>query len=174
MGGWLSSIFTGSSPGIKSAEGGAGTIAGFGTSTGMGDTRTASDELTKLIGGDPAAISKILAPQIGQVAGQANQKIQTEGQFANRSGGTNASNAATIDASRASIDDMISRLTGGAIGELGQMGENLLHTGLSADELQAKLAQQELENNQNSLLGGIISKGVAGGLGMVPGLNQIF
>lgn len=174
MGGFLSGIFTGSNPTLGGDINNAGNIMGFGTSVGEGDTRTASDFLNKILGGDPAAISHLLAPQIGQITGQANQKIQTEGEFANRSGGTNASNVATMDSTRGNIDDLISRLTSGAVGELGSMGQNLLNTGLRANEVQDEESQQKLKNSQDSLLGGIISKGVAGGLGMVPGLSSIF
>ena len=169
MGGWLSSIFTGSSPGNSNAQGNAGNTAGFATSTGEGDTRSASDFLHSIVGGDPAAISRLLAPQIGQMAGQANQKIQTQGEFANRSGGTNASNESTLDATRGNIDNSIAGLTGGAVGQLGQMGQGLLNTGLTADQVQAKLAQQQLENQQQSLLGGIISKGIGSGVGLLTG-----
>lgn len=174
MGGFLSSIFTGASPTLPGAINTAGNVSGYGTSTGMGDTRTASNFLQTLIGGDPTAISKLLAPQIGQMAGQANQKIQTGTEFANRSGGVNASNENTLDQTRGNIDNMISQLTGGAVGQLGQLGQGLLNTGLNADQLQAMLSQQQLQNQQQSMLGGIINKGVAGGLGLVPGLGKIF
>jgi hypothetical protein len=164
MGGFLQSIFAGSNPSLPGAINTAGNVAGFGTSTGMGDTRTASDFLHQIIGGDPAAISRLLAPQIGQMAGQANQKIQTEGEFGNRSGGMNAGNQATMDQTRGNIDNMISGLTGGAVGQLGQMGQNLLNTGLSANGQQAQLGQMQMQNAQNSLLGNILG-GAAGNLG---------
>jgi len=174
MGGFLSSIFTGHAPGIDNGEKNAGQVGGFSTATGIGDTQHASNFLNDIISGNPAAISRLLAPQIDQMAKQANQKIQTEGEFANRSGGVNAANQNTIDTTRGNVDNAIAGLTGNAVGQLGQMGQNLLHTGLTADQLQAQLAQQQLENQQQSLLGGIITKGTQGFLGQVPGLGEIF
>lgn len=171
---FLSGIFTGSNPTLPGAIHNAGNVATYGTGTGMGDTSTASDFLHQIIAGNPAAVSKLLAPQIGAAAGRANQQIQTEGQFANRSGGVNAENQHIMDSERGNIDDMISRLTGGAVSQLGDLGTHLLSLGLNANQQSADLGQKELENQQNSLLGGIISKGVAGGLGMIPGLSSIF
>lgn len=169
MGGFLSSIFTGANPTLNGDIGNAGNVMGFGTSVGEGDTRTASDFLTKIMGGDPAAISRLLGPQIKASADRANQQIQTEGEFGNRSGGTNAANQHIMDSTRGNIDDSISHLTGSAVGELGSMGQNLLNTGLKANQLQDEESQQKLENQQQSLLGGIISKGVSHGLSPIFG-----
>lgn len=174
MGGFLSGIFTGSNPTLGGTIGTAKNIAGFGTGKGEGYTSTAGDFLQQIMGGNPAVISKLLAPQIGAEANQANQKIQTNAEFGDRSGGTNASNQTTLDTTRGNIDDMISRITGGAVGQLGQMGENLLNTGLNANDEAAKLSQEQLQNQQQSLLGGILNKGVQGGLGLIPGLSSIF
>lgn len=170
MGGFLSSIFGGHNPYLSGAEGNAGNVAGFGTSTGMGDARNASNFFNTILGGDPAAISRLLAPQIGQMTGAANQRAQTEGEFANRSGGVNAGNQATMDQTRGNIDNLISSLTGGAAGSLASMGQNLLNTGLNANQQQAQLGQLGVQNAQNSLLGNIIG-GAFGNLG--TGLSGI-
>lgn len=172
--GLLGGIFTGSNPTLPGAIHNAGNVATYGTGTGMGDTSTASNFLHQIIAGNPAAVSRILAPQIGAAAGRANQQIQTEGQFANRSGGVNAANQNIMDSERGNIDDMISRLTGGAVSELGDLGTHLLGLGLQGNQQAADLSQEQLQNQQQSLLGGIISKGVSGGLGKVPGLSKIF
>lgn len=171
MGGFLSSIFGGSSPGLSGAAGNAGNVAGYGISTGEGDTRSASDFLHSIIGGDPAAISKLLAPQIGAAAGRANQQIQTEGQFSNRSGGVNAANQHVVDSERGNIDNMISGLTGGAVGQLGQLGTSLIGQGLDAAGLQAKIAELQQQNAMNSILG----KGISAGVGSLEGfgLNKL-
>lgn len=164
MGGFLSSIFTGGNPTLGGAINTAGNVSGYGTTTGMGDTSTASSFLNQLIGGDSSQIARLLAPQIGQMAGAANQQIQTQGEFGNRSGGVNAANQNLIDQTRGNVNNAIAGLTGSAVGQLGQMGQNLLNTGLSANQQQAGLSQQQMENQKNSLLGNIIG-GTAGNFG---------
>ena len=55
MGGFLSSIFTGSSPTLNGDIGNAGNIMGFGTARGEGDIGAASDFYRTLLGGNSAA-----------------------------------------------------------------------------------------------------------------------
>lgn len=157
--GFLDSLFTGNNPTLNENIGTTGTIGGYGTSTGMGDTSAVSKYLQSIIGGDPASISRTLAPQIGQIAKQANEKIQTQGEFGNRSGGVNASNESTMDTSRGNIDDLIAKITSGGVGALGDLGTKLLGMGLSAEQVQAMLSQERMKNQQNSILGGAIAGG---------------
>lgn len=174
MGSFLSGIFTGSNPTLGGDIGNAGNIMGFGTSVGEGDIGAASGFYNTLLGGNQAQEAQLLAPEISNIAGQANQKTQTNAEFGNRSGGTNASNQNTMDTARANVNNMVSQLTGSAASGLAGIGENALNTGLNANQVQSNESQEQLQNQQNSLLGGIISKGVSGGLGLVPGLGGIF
>lgn len=183
MGGFLSAILGGSNPVLGGAINNAGNVSGYGTTTGMGDTSTASNFLNQLIGGDSSQIARLLAPQIGQMAGAANQQIQTQGEFGNRSGGVNAANQNLIDQTRGNVNNAIAGLTGSAVGQLGQMGQNLLNTGLNANEQQANLSQEQLQNQQQSLGGQFLSGLVGAGgkalgtigtgwLGTLPGLKN--
>lgn len=171
---FLGGIFTGSDPTLEGDINQAGGIAGFGTAVGEGDIGAASDFDKTLLAGNPAETAKLLAPQIQQITGQGQQKKQTLAQFGNRSGGNNSAANTIDDTTRANIDNMISSLTGQAAGQLGSLGTATLGLGLNANQLQAQEAQQKLQNQQQSLLGGLITSGVEGGLGMVPGLSEIF
>ncbi len=157
MGSFLSGIFTGSSPDINGTIANANDVMGFGTSVGKGDIGAASDFYKTLLGGNSAAEAKLLAPQIKTIQDQAQQKIDTQQQFGDRSGGTNAGNQMTMDNARGSVDDMIAKLTGGAAGGLASLGTSTLGLGLDANQIAAREAQQRLENQRNSVLG----KGIA-------------
>ncbi len=169
MGSFFFIIFAGANPKLGGDINNAGNEMNFGTAVGEGDTRKASDFYGDILGGDPEKISKLLAPQIKTMQEQGQQKLATTSQFGDRSGGTNASNQKTMDDTRANIDDMISKLTGGAASNLANIGTTEQGIGLSANELQEKEAQQQLENFQNSILGGAITSGVSGALGKIPG-----
>ncbi len=84
--------------------------------------------------GDMSKISSVLAPQISAVNQQTQQRKQTNSQFNNRGGGTNATNQSLDDNALSSIRSMVSDLTGKAATNLGNMGENLLNTGLAGGE----------------------------------------
>lgn len=175
MGSFLSGIFTGGNPTLEGDKNQAGGVSGFGTAVGEGDIGAASDFDKTLLDGDPAKTAKLLAPQIKNITDQGQQAKSTIAQFGTRSGG-NTSKAATIDDStRGNIDDMVSKLTGGAASELGSLGENTLGLGLNANKLQANESQQQLENGQNSLLGGLITGAAGAGLDVATGgISNIF
>jgi len=167
MGSFLSGIFDGANPILGNDMKNAGNVMNFGTSVGEGDVGNASSFENDILGGDPAKIAKLLAPQIKTMQQQGQQQLATTSQFGDRSGGTNASNKKTMDTTRSNIDDMISKLTGGAASNLANIGTTEQGLGLSANELQEKEAQQQLENFQNSILGGAITSGTNDLLGMV-------
>jgi hypothetical protein len=105
--------------------------AGFAGSVGEGLLSNSSAFVNALLSGNQADIAKLLAPQIGAISKQANEKTQTNAEFGSRSGGTNASNQNTMDAARGSVNDMISSLTSGAIGAGLSTGSNLLGQSMS-------------------------------------------
>lgn len=172
---FLGGIFTGSSKGLDSAAHTASGIAGYGTAVGEGDISASSGFMRDILSGDPAKIAKLLAPQISEVAKNANEKTRTNAEFGNRSGGTNASNQTTMDTARATVNDMISRLTGGAADKLADIGTTTLGLGLNANQQAAGIAQQQLENQKDSIFGQGISYGVGTlegfGLGKIPGMG---
>lgn len=165
MGSFLSGIFAGSNPTLNGDIGNAGNIMNFGTSTGEGDIRNASDFYNTLLAGDPAKTAKLLAPQIGDITGAAQQKKNTMAEFGNRSGGNNSAASTIDDNTRKSIDDMISSLTGAAASGDASLGTSTLGLGLNANEIQDQEAQQKLENAKKSLLGQMFQGGEDIGLG---------
>lgn len=158
---WLGGLFTGSNPTLNGDIGNAGNIMGFGTGVGEGDIGAASAFDETLLDGNPAQVAKLLAPQIKNISDQANQSIATKSEFGNRTGGTNASNQQTTDTARANVDNMVSELTGQAATNLGNLGTSTLGLGLTANQLQEEEAQQKLQNQQNSLFGGLITGAVS-------------
>ena len=99
------------------------------------------------------SLHQLLAPQISGITGQAQQQKNTLAQFGDRSGGNNSKAQTIDDTTRASINDMIAKLTGSAASGLGTLGTSSLGLGLSATDQQAQEAQQKLQNQQQSLLG---------------------
>ena len=159
MGSFLSGIFSGSNPTLSGDVGQAGGIAGFGTATGEGDISSASAFDQDLLNGNSAEDAKLLAPEISNITGQTQQQADTIGQFGGRSGGNNSEVQSAGDKARASVNDMVSKLTGGAASQLGSLGTSTLGLGLSANAQQAEESQQQLENERNSLLGNAITGG---------------
>ncbi len=164
MGGFLGAVLGGANPTLGGDINQSGQVAGFGTSVGEGDIGAASGFYNDLLGGNQAKEAQLLAPEISGIQKRGQQQIQTAAQFGNRAGGTNAAAQNNIDTQRASVDDMISKLTGGAASNLASIGSNALNTGLAANKQQADQSQQQLENFQNSVLGKGISDVAATGL----------
>lgn len=169
MGSFLSGIFTGSNPTLQGDINQAGQIAGFGTTTGEGAIQSGLGFNEALLSGNQAKEAQLLAPQIQGIQQRGQQQLQTQGEFANRSGGVNASNQQNIDTQRADVNNMISQLTGGAARDVTQAGQGLLGTGLSANALQAQESQMQLENEKNSVFGKGISDFAQTGLNAAEG-----
>lgn len=145
-------------------------IGSFGTSVGEGDINAASGFYNTILGGNQEAISKLLAPQISTIQKQGQQQLQTQAEFGNRSGGTNAGNQNLMDTERANVSNMVSNLTGQAAGNLGSMGTNLLGLGASASEgafNEAKTMQDQSASKWNDIFKSIGSIG-GGILGSIP------
>lgn len=130
-----------------------------------------SQFISTLLSGNEAAISKLLAPQISTIAKQANEKTQTTAQFGNRSGGTNASNATTMDTARGSVNDMISSLTSGAIGAGASLGSDLL--GKSMSGYNDVFSQQEEMQKQRAAKWNDIIDSIGKTAGAVSGFAGI-
>jgi len=162
--GFFGSLFTGSNPTLSGDIANAGQIRDYGTNLGERDLSQGSDFWSGILSGNPDAIAKLLGPQMSEIQKQGQQALQTGAQFHNRSGGTNAATQQNMDSQRAEIERMISALTGAAGGEVTKIGEFGLNTALGANSLQAQEAQQQMENQQNSIFGGIL-----GGLGNTVG-----
>ena len=144
--------------------------SGFAGATGEGLLSNSSALMNALLSGNQAEIAKLLAPQIGAVSKQANEKTQTNATFGARSGGTNASNQNTMDSARASVNDMISSLTSGAIGTAASTGTNLLNSSMSGYNdvfKQNQIMQQQRASKWDDIFkdASAVAGGFAGGFG---------
>lgn len=140
-------------------------LSGFAGSTGEGLVGNSSAFINALLSGNQADISKLLAPQIGAISKQANEKTQTNAEFGSRSGGTNASNQNTMDTARANVNDMVSGLTSGAISEGMSAGSGLLGQGMAGNQAVFN-QQQQMQDQRASQWNDIFNSaaGIAGGL----------
>lgn len=98
---------------------------------GLQDLGESSGFMSSILSGDPTKIAQVLSPQIKAIQDQGQQKLQTNSQFGNRGGGTNASNQTTGDQTRSGVQNMISSLTGSAVSGLSQQGSSTLNSGMS-------------------------------------------
>ena len=160
VGNFLGGLFTGNNSTEEGDVNNAGNVAGFGIGTGEGAVSTGLGFEEGLLSGNQSEEGKLLAPEIQNIQQQGQQQIQTAGEFGNRSGGTNAAAQNNIDTQRANVNDLIAKLTGSAASGVTSAGESLLSTGLTASQQQAQEAQQEMENQQNSLLSNTIGGAV--------------
>jgi hypothetical protein len=170
MGFW-SGLFGGSNPTLNQDIGNVGANAGFASQKGQSDISQASDFESAILSGDMSKISKVLAPQISGIQKRAQQKKQTNAQFGDRSGGTNAENQMIGDNATSDVNKMISDLTGSAATNLGEMGKGLLAQGEAGYMDQAHLSQVRMENWMKSILGQ--ATGEAAGAATSAGLGEI-
>src|SRR5579859_7432577 len=129
MGGFLSSIFTGSNPGLSNAQKGLGSLAGYSSNVGEQGTNAAMDYNKGILSGDPTQIAQTLAPEIKTLGENAQQNKNTVAQFGNRGGGMNSVMAGLDDATRSKLISLMGGLRQGAAGNLQTMGQNNLVLG---------------------------------------------
>lgn len=144
---WLSDLFHGD----KAATNASNSLLNTGgqeTSAGLTDTSDASKFFHSILSGNAAST---LAPQIGSIQKQGQQKLQTLDQFGNRGGGTNAEAQTAGDTTTANINDLIASLTGSAANSLGTMGSSLLNAGTNATSQGAQISLQN-KSQLDSLL----------------------
>lgn len=157
----------------KKAWGQLSNIAGFGSSHGQNDIGLAEKWISGLLGGDRSKTSELLAPQISDLKSRGQQQIQTQSQFGNRSGGTNAANQMTQDNINSQIDRMISELTSGAIGQAANMGQSLLGIGTGAASAYGGQATEQNmmdEKLRAEAMGGL---GKLAGQFLSPSINKL-
>lgn len=104
--------------------------SGVAANQGLQDISSSDAFINAIISGDPTKIGQFLGPQERAIQEQGQQQKQTNAQFNNRSGGTNAQNQTLGDQTTQAINDMISRLTGTAVTGLSKSGETLLGLGM--------------------------------------------
>jgi hypothetical protein len=153
--------------------------AGFAANEGQQDVTSSDAFMQAILSGNTEAIGRFLGPQERAIQGQAQQKKQTNAQFGNRGGGTNAQNQTIGDQSTQSINDMISQLTGSAVSGLSSAGQNLLGQGMSGFQNafgDATQMQQQSENQWNDIFNSVASVGssiATGGLTGQGGFGNV-
>lgn len=158
MGSFLASIFGGQNKTLNSTIGKAGDISQFGTTTGQGAITDANKYYQDILSNDPSKIAESIAPEVQAGAEETQQGKQNLAQFGTRSGGTAAASAGADAANRANIISLIARLKGQAATGETNIGENQTQQGLVANQSQANMSQQQLQNYMDSILG----KGIGG------------
>ncbi len=160
---FFSSMFAGQNPTLNAGMKQAGDVSQFTTGLGKNLTGQAGNYFSTLLSGDPRATARLLAPQFGTLQKQGQQEKANLAQFGTRSGGTASKGQSIDDATRASMSDLVSKLTSGAAGTAATMGSNLLDTGLAALGQQTAMSQQQLDNWSSSIFGkGITTAASAG------------
>ena len=158
--GFFSSLFGGSNKALDSSVANSGQLMNFGTNLGTKDLTQGSNFFSDILSGDPTKIGAVLGPQISGIQQRGNEQIQTNAEFGNRSGGTNASNQHNMDTQRSQVEQMISQLTGQSAGAVTGIGESALGTATTANQMQAQQGQMQLQNILNSLFGKMASSGI--------------
>lgn len=115
---------------IKSAESGLG---------------KASDYFGTLMSGNRPAMSKVLAPQISTIQNQATQQRNTQSQFGNRSGGTNAAMQMATDEATKSIQGLFDMLGPSSAEEFAKISgmQGNLGLGLEGEALDAQRVRSD-------------------------------
>lgn len=144
--------------------------SGFAGSVGEGLIGNSAALINAILSGNQGDIAKLLAPQISEISKRANEKTQTNAEFANRSGGTNASNQNTMDTARAWVNDLISNLTKGAIGAGASLGSDLL--GKSMSGWGNVFDQNAYEQHQRASRWNDIFKGISSVAGGIAGAHR--
>jgi hypothetical protein len=161
MGGFLSGIFGGSSPGLSTATSNLGSLAGFTGNVGEQGTNAGLNYNLGILSGDPSKIAQVEAPEISQAQNQAQQNKNTVAQFGNRGGGMNSVMAGLDDATRAKLINLTGQLQQGAAQNASQIGSTNTGQATSNNLGAGQLSQQQLMDMMNSILGKGISSGVS-------------
>ncbi|MFZ3343316.1 MAG: hypothetical protein WA213_20735 [Terriglobales bacterium] len=168
LAGGLFDLFSGDP--TQKEQGEFGSLADYGINTGEGATNAANTYYSGILSGNPEEIAQTLAPEIQAGQQQVQQQAQTNAEFGNRGGGTNASTQGAQSNERGNIINLIGNAQqGAAAGEAG-IGSNLLGIGSSSLGNEANLAAQN-QQREASDVGNVaagaasIATGFAGGSG---------
>lgn len=158
---FFSALFGGSSPQINSALSNTGQLAGFASGQGQNNTTAGSGFFNSILSGDSTKIGTALAPAISAGQQGVQQQKNEIANFGNRSGGNNAKSQSLDSANRGNITNLVGGLQSGAASTLLSSGQSLLGTALGGYQQQAGIAQQQMENWANSILGKGITSAVS-------------
>lgn len=155
MASMVSGIFDllGGDPAAKE-EGQLGDLSKFETGSGESGINAAQGFYGDILSGDPSKIAEVLAPEIKAGQQQVQQQAETNANFGNRGGGTNASTQAARSNERGNIINLIGGLQQGAAGAEAGIGENMLGQSSTNIGNEANLAINR-RNQVNNDVGGI-------------------
>ena len=162
MGGFLSGIFAGNSPGLSTATNNLGSLAGYSGNVGQQGTNAGLGYDLGILSGDPSKIAAVEAPEISQAQGQTQQNKNTVAQFGNRGGGMNSVMAGLDDATRAKLINLTGSLQQEAAQNAAQIGQGATGQAIQSNMGAGQLSQEQLQNMVNSILGQGISSGIGG------------
>lgn len=112
------------------------------TTEGAKNLSSSGNYFAALMSGDPAKMSKVLAPQISGIKSQVGQQVGTINQFSGRSGGTAAAvQQEGVEAQRA-IQNLFDLLGPEAAGELAKIGGMQESLGLNETSIGANAAAE--------------------------------
>src|SRR5215469_11466648 len=142
MGDFLASLFGGQNKTLNTDINKIGSLAGYSTGIGQGDTTAASNYFQDILKGGG---TQALAPAISAGQQQGQQEKNNLAQFGTRSGGT-ASAAAGIDANtRANLINLLGGQLSGAAQNLGSLGTTNLGLAQQGTMSEAQLAQERFK-----------------------------
>ncbi len=167
MGFW-GGLFGGSNAVLNQDINQAGAISDFSTGVGEGNVTAASKFYQDILSGNPTQEAEALAPEISSAQTRAAQQKKTSSEFGTRSGGTVAANEAADAGVNADILNLEGGLKSSAAGGAASLGTSEQGIGLNANQLEEQEAQQRIENQKNSILGGAITGAVDYGESFLP------
>ena len=168
---WLGSLFTGSNPTLSGNINKFGQEGGFAENIGQEDTTVASKFYTDILSDNPTKMAEAVAPETAAAQEGAQQAKNQTAEFSPRSGGTAAAMAGLDADTRGKIIKLLGGLQTGAASGAASLGTNEQATALTAQEEADKAAQEQQQNQANSILGKMITSGTSDA--MSSGLGAI-
>ena len=165
------SLFAGQDKNLDANVKKFGQMGDFSTGLGEKNLSAASKFNLDLLSGDPSKVTSLLAPQISGIQQGVQQEKNQTSTFGNRSGGNNAKMQNAGDVGRASVNDLIAKLTGTAASNAGSMGSNLLTQGEGLLKSQNEASAEQMKTWADSIFGLGVTK--ASAAGMSAGLKAI-
>lgn len=138
---------------------------------GLSDLSQSQGFMSAILSGDPAKIGQVLGPQIQAIQQQGQQQKQTNAQFHNRSGGTNASNQTVGDKVTSGVNNLVSSLTGTALNGLNNTGLSLVNTG--ANGFSTAFGEADTMQQQNAAKWNDIFNSISQAISAVAGMPGV-
>jgi hypothetical protein len=173
---FFGSLFGGQNSTLDSLIPTFGQVGGNQVGQGQKNQSTASDFWNSIVGGDATKTMQALSPEVSAEKKSSQLDTKTATEMGNRSGGTNASNAASKDKIHSDVTNLIGNLTNSSASNLASLGTSQVSTGLSAYGMQEQASQEQLSNWRDSILGKGITSAAAFaesyGLNKIPGAKN--